>query len=142
MKAGKRKRKKERNFLLLDKSSLRQLNSEQRKALDSKRTILYPPILLVENAQHGLDQPSALFDFQNTVSVQHWAQRAKLDLLKGEPPRRCKIGAKIPTTSIYEKSHAERKEMERQAIGIVREMEAEEEELRNHISVLRSKHTK
>ena len=142
MKPRKRKRKKERNFLLLDKSSLRQLNSEQRKALDSKHTILYPPILLVENAQHGLDQPSALFDFQNTVSVQHWAQRAKLDLLKGEPPRHYKIGPKIPTTSIYEKSDAERKEMQRQAIDIVRGMEAEEDKLRNHISVLLSKHTK
>ena len=142
MKSRKRKRKKERNFLLLDRSSLRQLNSEQRKALDSKHKILYPPILLVENARHGLDQPSALFDFQNTISVQHWAQRAKLDLLKGEPPRRCKIGAKIPTTSIYDKSKAEREGMEKQAIDIVREMEAEEEELKNHISVLRSEHTK
>ena len=138
----KRKRKRERKFLLLDKSSLRELNSEQRKKLDSKHTILYPPILLVENAQHGLDQPSALFDFQNTVSVLHWAQRAKLDLLRGAPSRRYKIGPKIPTTSIYEKSDAERKKMERQAIDIVREMEAEEDKLRNHISLLRSKHTK
>ena len=126
----------------MDKSSLCQLNSGQRKKLDSKHTILYPPILFAESAQHGLDQPSALFHFQNTVSVLHWAQRAKLDLLKGEPARRYKIGAKIPTTSIYEKSDAERKEMERQAIDIVREMEAEEDKLKNHISVLRSKHTK
>lgn len=138
----KRKRKRERKFLLLDRSSLCQLNSEQRKQLDSKHTILYPPILLVENARHGLDQPSALFDFKSTVSVLHWAQRAKLDLLKGESARRHKIGAKIPTTSIYDKSKADREEMEKQAIDIVKEMEAEEEELRNHISVLRSKHTK
>ena len=138
----KRRRKRERKFLLLDKSSLRELNSEQRKELDSKHTILYPPILLVENAQHGLDQPSALFDFQNTVSVLHWAQRAKLDLLRGAPSRRYKIGAKIPTTSIYEESEAERKKMERQAIDIVRKMEALEEDLKNHVSLLLSERTK
>ena len=138
----KRKRRRERKFLLLDKSSLRELNSEQRKALDSKHTILYPPILVVENAQHGLDQPSALFDFQNTVSVLHWAQRAKLDLLEGTPSRRYKIGPKIPTTSIYEESKAEREEMEKQAIDVVRKMETEEETLKNHISLLRNEHTK
>ena len=137
----KRKRRRERKFLLLDKSSLRQLNAEQRKELDSKHTILYPPILFAESAQHGLDQPSALFDFQNTVNVLHWGQRAKQDLLKGEPSRRYKIGAKIPTTSIYKKSAAERKDMEMQAIDLVRGMEAEEDKLKNHISVLRSKHT-
>ena len=138
----KRKRKRERNLLLLDKSSLRELNSEQRKELDSKHTILYPPILVVENAQHGLDRPSALFDFQNTVSVLHWAQRAKLDLLEGTPSRRYKIGAKIPTTSIYEEPKAEREEMEKQAIDIVRKMEAEEKTLKNHVSPLRNEHTK
>lgn len=138
----KRKRRRERKFLLLDKSSLLRLNAEQRKKLDSKHTILYPPILFAESAQHGLDQPSALFNFKNTVNVLHWAQRAKLDLLEGVPSRHYKIGPKIPMTSIYEKSDAERKEMQRQAIDIVKGMEAEEKELRNHISVLRSKHTK
>ena len=139
---AKQTRKQKGKLLLLDKSSLRRLNSEQRKELDSKRTMLYPPILFAENAQHGLDPPSTLFDFKNTVSVLHWAQRAKLDLLKGEPSRRYKIGAKIPTTSIYEESETERKRMERQAIDIVRKMEASEEELKNHVSLLLSDHTK
>lgn len=139
----KRKRKRERKFLLLDKSSLRELNSEQRKKLDSKHTILYPPILLVENAQHGLDQPSALFDFKNTISVLHWAQRAKLDLLRGAPSRRYKIGAKIPTTSIYNEPEADREKWEKQAIDIVRKMEASEKELKKHVSVLfGGEHTK
>ena len=138
----KRKRKRERKFLLLDKSSLLRLNSEQRKELDFKHTILYPPILFAESAQHGLDQPSALFDFQNTVSVLHWAQRAKQDLLEGAPSHHYKIGGKIPTTSIYEESEAERKKMERQAIDIVSKMEASEEDLKNHVSLLLGEHTK
>lgn len=138
----KRKRKRERKYLLLDKSSLRQLNSGQRKELDSKHTILYPPILFAENAQHGLDQPSALFDFKNTISVLHWAQRAKLDLLRGAPSRRYKIGVKIPTTSIYDEPEADREEMEKQAIDIVSEMEASEEDLKNHVSLLLGEHTK
>ena len=138
----KRKRKREEKILLLDKSTLLLLNAEGRKQLDSKHKSLYPPILLAENARHGLDEPSALFDFKNTISVIHWAQRAKLDLLEGEPSRRYKIGARIPTTSIYEESEAERKRMERQAIRIVEEMEAQEEELKKHISILYDATTK
>ena len=138
----KRKRKRERKFLLLDKSSLLRLNSEQRKELDFKHTILYPPILFAESAQHGLDQPSALFNFKNTISVLHWAQRAKLDLLRGAPSRRYKIGAKIPTTSIYDEPKADREEMEKQAIDIVSKMEASEEDLKNHVSLLLNEHTK
>ena len=138
----KRKRKRERKFLLLDKSSLRQLNSEQRKKLDSKHTILYPPILFAENARHGLGQPSALFDFQNTISVLHWAQRAKLDLLRGAPSRRYKIGAKIPTTSIYNEPEADREKWEKQAIDIISKMETSEEDLKNHVSLLCGDHTK
>lgn len=133
----KRKRKGQKKLLLLDKSALRLLTPEQRKQLDSKHRILYPPILFIENAQHGLDKPSALFDFENTVSVIHWALRAKMDLLDEEPLGRSRVGAKIPTTSIYEESEEDREEMTRQATAIVREMEAEEEQLKNHISLLR-----
>ena len=135
-------KKKKKRILLLDKSFLRLLNAEGRKQLDSKHKILYPPILLAENARHGLDEPSALFDFKNTISVIHWGQRAKVDLLEGEPSRRYKIGAKIPTTSIYEESEVERKRMEKQAIRIVEEMEAREEELKKHISILYNATTK
>ena len=35
----------QREFLLLDKSALHLLSPEQRKELDSKYRILYPPIL-------------------------------------------------------------------------------------------------
>ena len=134
----KRKRKVEKKLLLLDKSSLQLLNREQRKRLDSKYTILYPPILVVENAQHGLnsDRPSALFDFRSTVSVLHWGQRAKLDLLKASS-HRYRVGAKIPAASIYGEPEADRKKMERQAIRTVEEMEAAEERLKNQISILR-----
>ena len=133
----KRKRKGQKKLLLLDKSVLRLLTPEQRKQLDSKHTILYPPILFIENAQHGLDKPSALFDFENTVSVLYWVQRAKLDLLKGAPSGRYRVGAKIPTLSIYEEPEADRKEMEKQATQIVTGMEAEEKQLKNQISLLR-----
>ena len=132
----KRKRKEEKKLLLLDKSALRLLNPERRKKLDSKHTILYPPILFVENAQHGLDRPSTLFDFKNTISVPYWVQRAKIDLLDGVPSGRYRIGARIPTKLIYEESDADRKEMEKQATRIVAEMEAEEEKLKKHISLL------
>ena len=132
----KRKRKREKKLLLLDNSVLRLLTPEQRKQLDSKHTILYPPILVVENAQHGLDIPSGLLDFENTVSVIHWAQRAKLDLLKGEASRRYKVGAKIPTLSIYEEPEADRKEMQKQAIRIVKEMDASACKLKSHLPIL------
>ncbi len=133
----KRKRKGQRKLLLLDKSALRLLTPEQRKQLDSKHRILYPPILFIENAQHGLDKPSALFDFENTVGVLYWVQRAKLDLIKGAPSGRYRVGAKIPTLSIYEEPKADREEMEKQATQIVTEMEAEEKQLKKHISLLR-----
>ena len=135
----KRKRKEEKKLLLLDKSTLRLLTPEQRKTLDSKHTILYPPILFAENARHGLDKPSALFDFRNTVSVIHWALRAKMDLLDGELSGRYRVGAKIPTLSIYGEPEADRKEMEKQATRIVEEMEAEEKQLKNQISLLRGR---
>ena len=139
----KRKRKQERKFLLLDKSSLLRLNSEQRKELDSKHTILYPPILFAESAQHGLDQPSALFYFKNTVNVLHWAQRAKLDLLEGVPSRRYKIGAKISTMSVFEEPKEKREEIEKKASDFVNKMDASEKELKKHVSVLfGGEHTK
>ena len=134
----KRRRKREKELLLLDKSVLRLLTPEQRKRLDSKHTILYPPILSIENAQHGLnsDKPSALFDFRNTVSVLYWVQRAKLDLLKA-PSHRYRVGAKIPAASIYREPEADREEMARQALRVVEEMEAAEERLKNQMSLLR-----
>ena len=61
-----------RKFLLLDKSALMYLNEDLRTQLDSKHTMLYPPILFAEIAQHGLDQPIGWFNFKNTVNVIHW----------------------------------------------------------------------
>lgn len=120
----------------MDKSTLLRLNPEQRKVLDSKHTILYPPILFAESAQHGLDQPSALFYFKNTVNVLHWAQRAKLDLLEGMPSRRYKIGAKISTMSVFEEPKEKREEIEKKASDFVNKMDALEKELKKHVSVL------
>ncbi len=131
-----------RKFLLLDKSALMYLNEDLRTQLDSKHTMLYPPILFAEIAQHGLDKPIGWFNFKNTVNVIHWRQRAKIDLIEGVPSGHYNIGAKIPTTSIYENSEAERKELEEQAKSIVRDMETEEETLKKHFSLLRKNTSK
>lgn len=137
-----RKRKSERKFLLSDKSFLRLVNPEQRRELDSKHKIIYPPILLVENAQHGLDKPSALLGLENTVNVPHWAERAKMDLLMEAPFNRYKIGAKIPIKLIYKESNKEREKMVRQAISIVQGMEANADKLKNMLPVLRGEDRK
>ena len=131
-----KKKRGQREFLLLDKSALHLLSPEQRKELDSKHTILYPPILFIENARDGLDRPSALFDFENTVSVIYWVQRAKMDLVEGSPSHHYKIGSRTPSRLISEESEADRKKIERQSIDIVKTMENEEKELKNHISLL------
>ena len=92
---NKRKRKKKKNYLLWDKSALTSLNEDQRKVLDSKHTMLYPPILFAEIARHGLDTPNALFNFKNTIDVTYWMQRAKMDLLVGESSGHYNIGKKF-----------------------------------------------
>ena len=137
-----RKRKSERKYLLSDKSFLRLLGPEQRKELDSKYKSIYPPILLVENAQHGLDKPSALLNLENTVNVPHWAERARMDLLMEFPSNRYRIGSKIPINSIYEESDKEREKMERLAISIVQGMEANAKKLKNMLPVLRGEDRK
>lgn len=126
-----------KKLLLLDKSALRMLNQDLRAQLDSKHTILYPPILFAEIAKDGLDEPKALFDFNNTVNVIHWAQRAKIDLLEGVPSGYYKIGAKMLTTVISGYSKADRRDLEAEAKVIVSSMEKEEERLIEHFSVLR-----
>ncbi|MCY3743572.1 MAG: hypothetical protein OXH00_21370 [Candidatus Poribacteria bacterium] len=132
----KRKRKSERKFLLSDKSFLRMLSPEQREQLDSKHKSVYPPILLVENAQHGLGKPSALLNFKNTIRVPHWVERAKMELLIGPPPRYYKVGAKVPIKSIYNASGEAREKIEKGAVGIVNQMEAEADRLKKHVPIL------
>ena len=138
----KRKRKIGKEFYLCDKSFLRLLTSEQRKDFASKHLVLYPPILLIENAQHGLDKPNALLNLENTVNVPHWSLRAKMDLLTKARSNRYKIGAKIPIRSIYNESGDERQKMTKQAVDIVRMMEKNENKLKNELSVIHGKDTK
>ncbi len=127
---------KKKKYLLLDKSALMSLNEDQRKALDSKHTILYPPILFAEIAQHGLGTPNLLFNFKNTIDVIYWMQRAKMDLLVGEPSRRYNIRKKIPVTTVYEHPIADREELEKQAKNFVKEREREEKSLKEHFPIL------
>ena len=114
------------------------LNEDQRKALDSKHTMLYPPILFAEIARHGLDTPNALLNFKNTIDVTYWMQRAKMDLLVGEPSGHYNIGGKIPVTTVYEHTDADREELEKQAKYFVQERETDEKYLKTHFSILRS----
>lgn len=138
----KRKRKKDKQFYLCDKSFLQLLTPEQRKDFASKHLMLYPPILLIENAQHGLDKPNALLNLENTVNVPHWTLRAKMDLLTKAPANRYKIGAKIPIKSIYNESGDERQKMAKQAVDIVKMMGENENKLKNELSVIHGKDTK
>lgn len=126
-----------RKFLLWDKSALMYLNEEERKQLDAKHTMLYPPILLAEIAKQGLDKPKVLFNFKNTVNVYHWVQRAKIDLIKGVPSGHYNVGTKIPTTVISEYPKEERKDLEEQAKALMKDMEAETATLKKHFSILR-----
>ena len=142
MRQIKRRRKSERKYYLTDKSFQRMLNPEQRKEFDSKYKSIYPPILLAENAQHGLDKPSALLNLENTVNVPHWAQRAKMDLLMDAPSNRYVIGAKIPIKSIYKESDEEREKMKNQSIDIVRGMEETAKKLKNDSPILRGEDRK
>lgn len=131
-----------RKYLLLDKSALMYLNHDLRIQLDSKHTMLYPPILFAEIAKQGLDKPKALFNFNNTVNVRHWIHRAKEDLLEGVSSRHYNIGAKIPTTLISVYPGAERKRLEEQARELVRDIEVEEEKLKKRFSLLRKNTSK
>lgn len=138
----KRKRRKKKNYLLLDKSALMYLNKDLRRQLDSKYTMLYPPILFAEIAQHGLDYPDPLFNFKNTINVTYWMQRAKMDLLVGEPSGHYKIGDKIPVTTVYVHADSDREELEKQAKEFVQERNEEEEFLKDHFSILRKNRLK
>lgn len=127
-----------RKQLLLDKSAHMYLNTEEREQLaNTKNTLRYPPILVAEIARHGLDKPKVWFNYENTVNVMHWVQRAKIDLLEGVPSGYYIDGAKIPTTEISEYSDEERKKIVEEANDFVNYIIKEEERLREHFSVLR-----
>ena len=127
-----------RKQLLLDKSAHMYLNEKEREQLAASKTKLrYPPILVAEIARHGLVKPKVWFNYENTVNVMHWVQRAKMDLIKGVPSGYYYDGAKVPTTEISGYSDEERKKIVEEAKGIVRDMVKEEERLKKHFSVLR-----
>ena len=113
------------------------LNKDLRRQLDLKHTLLYPPILFAEIARGGLDVPNTFFDFKNTIDVTYWMQRAKMDLLVGEPSGNYNIGKRIPVTTVYEHADSDREELEKQAKEFVQERIAEEKFLKDHFSILR-----
>ena len=135
-----RKKKKQQEYLLLDKSVLRLLSPKQRKTLDSpKRPLICPLIQIEETARHGLDSPNALLTLKNTVIMFHWAVRAKDELLMGHSSLDYKIGAKFPLQSIYEESEEERGKMKKRSIETVEAMEADADALKKHVPILGKK---
>ena len=132
----KRKPRNVRDYILYENSVLHTLNKEQRSQLDGKKTIIIPPIYLVENVRHGVFKRSALFDFKNTVNIPHWSELVKMDLLEKKPTRGYSVLTKVPLNSIFDESDSERVKMEKQALAAANMMDAEAYKLKTLPSIL------
>ena len=89
-------------YLLPDKSFWQALNRGQRDTLSSKYTILCPLILLAEFARHEVNTYYHLLNLENIVSVVHWSEHAKMDLLTGESSKPMFFGSPSGGKSIRE----------------------------------------
>ncbi len=69
------------NSLLPDKSFWMATDREQREALNSKYTILCPPVLFTEIARHGLNPNNLWLNLENIIAVPDWLELVKIDLL-------------------------------------------------------------
>ncbi|MDE0314688.1 MAG: hypothetical protein OXM61_07300 [Candidatus Poribacteria bacterium] len=121
----KRKNRQVKDYILYENSFLRTLNREQRSQLDKKKTIVIPPIFLIENLRHGVFKRHALFDFKNTVNILDWSELVKMDLLEKTPPRGYGVFIETPLNSIYDKPESARVKMERLAATAVESMDDE-----------------
>ena len=126
----KRKHRQVRDYILCENSVLRTLNREQRRQLDRKKTIIIPPIYLIENLQHGVFKRHALFDFKNTVNILDWSELVKVDLLEKTPPRCYRVFIEAPLNSIYGKPELARVKMEQLAATAVKSMDDEADMLK------------
>lgn len=134
------KRKKRKiidTYWLIDNSIQLTLTQAQRDALDAKCHILYPPIQLIENARHGINRRRALFLFENTINIEHWAERAKANLLGTHTGHYHRTIKKLSTkTILYEQTEAERQEIERQARETAKRMDEQADSLKNLESLI------
>lgn len=121
--AKNRKKRRVKVYWLFDNSALFTLNDEERKQIDLKKKILYPPILLIENARHGLDRRRAFLNLKNTYNTLHWSERAKWDLLVGPGSDNTRFVTRAPIKSIFEESATDRQVMESKSADIVRLMD-------------------
>ena len=94
-------------FLLPDKSLWQAVNPEQREILSSKYTILCPYILFTEIVRHGLSPRNPYFNLENMISVVHWSEHAKIDLLTETSAKPMFFGSSSGGKSIRECSGQE-----------------------------------
>ena len=99
-------------FLLPDKSFWMAITRDQRKALSSKYTILCPPILFTEIARHGLSPSNPWLNLENIISVPHWLELVKMDLLTEESAKPSHFWSAGTMKSILERSEQELSEFE------------------------------
>ena len=132
-----RKNRSVKAYWLFDLSALLTLNNQERKQVDLKKNILYPAILLIENAQHGLDRRKAILDLENTYNTLHWTERAKWDLLVGPGSDNARFVARSPIKSIFEESAADREVMESTSAKIVKMMDKSAYDFKHCPSTLR-----
>ena len=99
--------KNQNKYLLPDKSFWMMLTPEQRETLNSKYTIVCPPILFTEIARHGLKPHDALRNLENIVAVPHWFDQVKMDLLTEESSKPLHFGSASAMKSIRESSEEE-----------------------------------
>lgn len=94
-------------YLLPDKSFWMMLSFEQCEILNSKYTIVCPPILFTERARHGLSPHDALRNLENIIAVPHWSDQVKRDLLTEQSAKPLRFGSASAMKSIRESSEEE-----------------------------------
>ena len=99
-------------FLLPDKSFWMATNREQRETLSCKYTILCPPILFTEIARHGLNSSNPWLNLENIITVYHWLELAKMDLLTEESAKPSQFWSAGTMKSILDSPEQELSEFE------------------------------
>lgn len=94
-------------YVLPDKSFWMMLTPDQRNILNSKYTIVCPPILFTEIARHGLKPHDALRNLKNIIAVPWWLDQVKMDLLTEESSKPIHFGSASAMQSVREYSEEE-----------------------------------
>ncbi len=121
----KRKPQNKKEFILYENSFLLTLNRKQRRQLNRKKPIIYPPIQFIENVRHGVNKRRTFFEFTNTVNIPHWSVILKMDLLENSQDHKGNVLKTTPINSIFDEPEAERIKMETKARLVAERMDAE-----------------